>query len=82
HFQKRLSEDFIQLNQVELIKEMRTFISKTKLNSTIFRSNHASNYLILKGVLGKDEENMLAQIDDFLHNPNLNLLRKEWERGL
>ncbi len=82
HFQKRLSEDFIQLNQLELIKEMRTFISETKLNSTIFRSNHASNYLILKGILGKDKVKLLSQMDDFLHNPNLNLLRKEWERGL
>ena len=56
--------DFQELTTVALCQEMETFISHTKLEKSIFRSDHASNYLILKGVLGKDKQAILAQIRD------------------
>ena len=43
---------------------MKTFIDATELDSTIFRSDHASNHLVLKGVLGRDKARLLRQIDD------------------
>jgi hypothetical protein len=43
---------------------MQTLIGATELENTIFRSDHVSNHLILKGVLGKDKTRMLQQIDD------------------
>ncbi len=55
---------FTLLNTVELCEEMRLFIEHTDLNKTIFRSDHVSNHLILKGVLGKDKQAMLDEIDD------------------
>ena len=54
--------NFEELNTVELCEEIETFIDATELHSSIFRSDHASNHLILKGVLGKDKQAMLAQI--------------------
>jgi radical SAM superfamily enzyme YgiQ (UPF0313 family) len=54
--------DFQELDTIELCQEMRNFIEATELNSTIFRSDHASNHLILKGVLGKNKQTMLNQI--------------------
>lgn len=55
--------NFVELNATELCEEMQTFIGATELNSSIFRSDHVSNHLILKGVLGKDKQKMLGQID-------------------
>lgn len=43
---------------------MRTFIEHTDLDKSIFRSDHVSNHLVLKGVLGKDKQTMLDEIDD------------------
>ena len=56
--------EFEQLNTIELCREMKTLIAETELETSIFRSDHVSNHLILKGVLGKDKARMLQQIDD------------------
>ena len=56
--------DFTALNTAELCQEMRSFIENTELEQSIFRSDHVSNHLVLKGVLGKDKQNMLQDIDD------------------
>lgn len=57
-------DDFTHLSTAELCVEMRSFIENTELEKSIFRSDHVSNHLILKGVLGKDKEHMLEDIDD------------------
>jgi len=54
--------NFEELDTIELCQEIQTFIAATELKSSIFRSDHASNHLVLKGVLGKDKQAMLAQI--------------------
>ena len=82
HFKKGYIHKFNQLNTLELIEEMRVFIANTQLNQTIFRSDHASNYLVLKGILPRDKESILQKIDYVLNNPQLANLRKEWQRGL
>jgi radical SAM superfamily enzyme YgiQ (UPF0313 family) len=52
----------------EILQELRLFIEHTsdQLQNCIFRSNHASNYLALKGVLAKDKEKILKVIDQNL----------------
>ncbi|MCP3688872.1 MAG: radical SAM protein [Gammaproteobacteria bacterium] len=60
--------NFIELNTTELCKEMRSFIGATELESSIFRSDHVSNHLVLKGVLGKDKQAMLEQIDQAIEH--------------
>ena len=63
------------LDTLELCREIRTFINATELKNTIFRSDHASNHLVLKGVLGKDKvpmlENIDQAIDHFEQHPQL-----------
>jgi radical SAM superfamily enzyme YgiQ (UPF0313 family) len=56
--------DFEELDTVELCQEMKTLISACELENTIFRSDHVSNHMVLKGVLGKDKQRLLQQIDD------------------
>jgi radical SAM superfamily enzyme len=54
--------NFEELSTAQLCREMELFIGATELEKTIFRSDHISNHLILKGVLGKDKHQMMAQI--------------------
>ena len=74
--------EFKELNQTQLFQEMSLFISELELKSSIFRSDHASNYLALKGVLNKDKEKLLAQLDLALNKPEQVFLRPESMRGL
>jgi len=73
-FKERYKGDFISLNLKELFQEMELFIQHTELEKTIFRSNHASNFLVLSGVLGKDKNNFLTTIKEALDNPILPLI--------
>jgi len=56
--------DFDELDTVDLCQEMKTLITACELQSTIFRSDHVSNHMVLRGVLGKDKQRMLGQIDE------------------
>lgn len=82
HFKKRFRGEFKPLNTPGLIREMKTFISHLELKNTVFRSDHASNYLILKGNLNRDKEKLLNRIDHALNRPDQAGLRLEWMRGL
>lgn len=80
HYKNRYQGDFTEMNPAQLFEELRLFISHLELDNTIFRSDHASNSLVLKGVLGKDKESFLAQIDEAIGNPtsaNLRMVPKE-----
>jgi len=81
HFKSRYKGIFALQNQIELLEEMRLFLGHTELRETIYRSDHASNYLSLKGVLGKDKEKFLSEIDSILMNQDFVKLRKEEQRG-
>ena len=74
--------DFEPLNQHELFVEMEQFLSALELENSVFRSDHASNYLVLKGVLGRDKAAMLAQVRAAIVQPEQAGLRAEWMRGL
>lgn len=71
-----------KLNRQELFTEMDLLLSNLELNNTIFRSDHASNYLVLKGVLGKDKQALLDTVRTALTQPGRIPLREEWQRGL
>ncbi len=82
HFKNRYAGEFTMLNKFELIEEMSVFLKHLELKQTVFRSDHASNYLVLKGILSKDKEMLLSKINDVLTNPENARLREERERGL
>lgn len=71
-----------KLNQQELFREMECLLSNLALENTIFRSDHASNYLVLKGVLGKDKPALLETVRTAMTQPGRIPLREEWQRGL
>jgi hypothetical protein len=64
----------------ELLRELRTMIAEASPTDAVFRTNHASNYLPLRGRLPKDRERIVATIDAALEGRIR--LRDEWQRGL
>lgn len=81
-YQKQMGDDWEWLDKMELLREIRELVSHLDLRESIFRSNHASNYLPLKGTLNHDREKLLKIIDMALNDPNSPLLRPEEWRAL
>lgn len=83
--EQRFRADFPEweaLAQPELFVEMEQFLSALDLKRTVFRSDHASNWLVLKGTLGADKERLLAQVRQAIVTPEQAHLRPGWARGL
>ena len=83
--EQRYRADFPEwqpLPPLGLFSEMERFLSRLELRRTVFRSDHASNWLVLKGVLGADKERLLAQVRQAIASPAAAGLRPHWARGL
>lgn len=70
------------LSPHELFIEMECFLAGLDLVRTVFRSDHASNWLVLKGTLGADKEKLLGQVRAAIAHPEAAPLRPGWARGL
>jgi radical SAM superfamily enzyme YgiQ (UPF0313 family) len=70
------------LSILGLMQEMELFMSGLELKRTVFRSDHASNWLILKGTLGADKERLLQELRTAIAAPEAARLRPAWARGL
>ena len=70
------------LNAVESLKEIRGIVAGLELTGCTFRTNHASNYLPLKGTLSEDRKKLLTILDTAIAHPTTYPLRPEWSRGL
>lgn len=62
-FEKSFNGDWRFLTKLELFQEMKILMENLNLNKTIFRSDHASNHLILKGILGRDKLRISNEIN-------------------
>ena len=71
---------FVLPDTMGLLRELRTIIDLARPTAAIFRSNHASNYLPLSGILPRDREQLLRYIDAALEGRLP--LRQDWMRGL
>lgn len=63
----------------EALLELRKIVENLQLTNTVFRTNHASNYITFGGSLPKDRALLLAQIDKGLEDGGY---RPEFMRGL
>ena len=72
--------NFIPLLSSEILEETKLMIKNINVKEKcIFRSNHASNYVSLKGTLPYEKENILKTIDSALEN---NEIKSEFLRKL
>jgi len=75
----RLGE-FKLLTPAQGLREVKLMLEKVSLSNCIFRSNHASNYFPLKGILNQDKAALISLLERSLSEPGL--LRPEYMRGL
>ncbi len=71
---------FELISPEESLRELREIVTHLDLSGTIFRANHASNYLPLKGRFPADRERLLETIDAALEGRIS--LKPEFLRGL
>lgn len=81
-FQQGFGGEFQPLTQPQLFQEMEILLDTLELERTVFRSDHASNYLVLKGTLNRDKAQLLQQVRTAIQRPGVIPLREEWQRGL
>ena len=81
-YQAGFNGQFEALDQPGLFQEMFWLLNALELKNTIFRSDHASNYLVLKGTLNRDKPRLLEKVRKALESPGAVALRPEWMRGL
>ena len=75
------SGNFQQITPIETLDELEVILQNTDCESeTILRSNHASNWLVLKGTLPHDKERMLRQVRRAKQDTSA--LRPDWQRRL
>ena len=74
--------EFQPCSSTQILEELYTMIEYTSddLQKCIFNTNHASNYLSLKGELSKDKKQFLKKIETAIKNPNM--LRPDFLRRL
>ncbi len=72
--------EFELLDPVEMLQELKWIVEGLELEGTVFRTNHASNYLALGGTFPQDKERILGQIERGLRGEVP--LRPEFMRAL
>ncbi|MGF7183975.1 radical SAM superfamily enzyme YgiQ (UPF0313 family) [Desulfitispora alkaliphila] len=76
----------IQRGEIELLephevaRETKMLLEHLEVSNCVFRSNHASNYLDLRGTLPHDKQKLMDQIDRVLTGEGI--YKPEWLRGL
>jgi len=75
-----LRGDFEELGPKELLKEAYEMVLGLELEHTVFRSNHASNYLALEGFFPKDKPVLLKALKAAIDGKIM--LRPGFTRGL
>jgi radical SAM superfamily enzyme YgiQ (UPF0313 family) len=81
-FEQAARGEVDELSPLKLARELHTFLSGLALEGSVFRSNHASNYLALAGSLPKDKARLVASLERVLADPRAARFRPDWSRGL
>jgi len=76
------TRNFQPLSATQILEELYTLIEHTAddLKGCIFNTNHASNYLSLKGELARDKKEFLKIVETGIKNPAVR--RPEYRRAL
>lgn len=81
-FRKVQEGNFQLLDPFETLEEMKMIIEKLSVDGLNIVSQHASNYLPLKGTLPRDRDQIINTVDHILQTRNRAYLRSEQSRGL
>jgi radical SAM superfamily enzyme YgiQ (UPF0313 family) len=73
---------FTLLTPQESLQELKWLIESLEIDNCLFRCNHASNYLPLRGYLKRDKDKLIYVLDKALNEPGSIPLRPDYIRGL
>src|SRR5512139_3328562 len=74
---------FRAIDRMQSLQELRWLVEDLDLTDCKFGTEHASNYLPIRGMkLPGDKGRILALVDEALKGPSRGKLRPEWARGL
>ncbi|GAG65790.1 unnamed protein product, partial [marine sediment metagenome] len=76
------SKDFIPMEPMDILTELKTLIEHLELTNCVFRTNHASNYLPIKGTLNQDKTRLLEILTETIETGATENLRPSFMRGL
>jgi len=62
--------EFEDMEPAAITRELREFVAGLDLRGSVFRANHASNWLPIGGTLPKDKAAILATLDEALASPD------------
>ena len=74
--------EFVLPAPFEILDELKIILENCELNGTEFRSNHASNYLPIKGRFPEDKTKMVQLIDHIIQSGDHSYLRPDYLRAL
>ena len=68
-----LAQDYLEgrfeiLSPLEYLQEQKLFLESVDSEGTVLRSNHVSNYVALAGVLNRDRQKMIDQLQNALES--------------
>jgi radical SAM superfamily enzyme YgiQ (UPF0313 family) len=76
------SKEFVPMQPMAILKELKILVEHLELSNCILRTNHASNYLPIRGVLNADKEAILGLLNETIDNADISSLRPGYMRGL
>ena len=69
-------------SKFRMLEELRTIVAESEFSNCRFSSNHASNYLPLRGTLPRDKPALVELLDEVIARGDERLLKPEALRGL
>lgn len=76
------SKDFIPMQPMDILAELKMLIEHLELTNCVFRTNHASNYLPIRGTLSQDKSQLLEILTETIETGATENLRPSFMRGL
>ncbi|MGD9397771.1 MAG: radical SAM protein [Candidatus Thorarchaeota archaeon] len=76
------TKEFVPMDAMDILSELKLFVEGLELSSCVFRTNHASNYLPIRGTLNTDKETILRVLSDTIGSDDTSQLRPSYLRGL
>lgn len=81
-FEQQARGEFVLPGKFRMLEELRTIVAELECSNCRFSSNHASNYVPLRGTLPHDKAAMLAVLDEIIARGDERLLKPERLRAL
>jgi radical SAM superfamily enzyme YgiQ (UPF0313 family) len=76
------NKEFEPMDPWDILTELKILVEGLELTKCVFRTNHASNYLPIRGTLNDDKEAILKVLIDTIGSDDSSRLRPSYLRGL